>query len=175
MHQQLGFHEHNHNQVPSSQGRPKGPQSNGNIRVRNLLTIFKPTFPDQVLPRDPRPNYVPLYLDKECRLNPNIFICPSCRKSYESKTHLARHRRYRHGFDCSNQIVRKGSKSTMEIADCDSQDVLNGEGSTSNTYNTGAKCPHCDSVLAYAYNLTKHIEVCYCIFYFVFGYPDFLL
>lgn len=160
MHHEAGFLTERQKTVPTDRSRGKSVRGNANIGIRGLLTIFKPAIPERVLPRDPHPNYVPLYLEKNCSMKRNGFSTPDSGTGCDSETYPSKHQRCHDNYHFS-RTHRQSSSSAIGTPDSESNEAITGEGCISNVFATGAKCPHCDSVLAYAYNLTKHIEVCF--------------
>lgn len=135
------------------------------IRIRGLLSFFKPALPDRILPRDPRPNYKPMYMENNPNPEPARYSCHDCGNRYDSKSHLEAHRHSRHVVhapplrpDIRVRGVATASGDPVQ-AGKSSRTRVGHENATTQGAGTGAKCPHCDAVLAYAYNLSKHIEV----------------
>lgn len=113
----------------------------------SLLERFRPPVPETLLPKDPRPNYRPQYLQATPAHNAR-FGCTTCNFRYDSERLLRLHCESRHDGRPSDRRRRDDGKSKESP-----------EGRTPAGNSSAKKCPHCDSVLAYAYNLSKHIEV----------------
>lgn len=136
---------------------PRFPKHMNHLESRRLIRMFKPSLPEKLLPQDPRPDYVPLFMENYSSPKMGPYICSKCNNRYDSKSFLEKHWNFHHGGT-------KVQKSHGKQSDCHEPDRKygkeSGERSPSTKSTDGAKCPHCDAVLTYAYNLTKHIEVC---------------
>lgn len=120
-----------------------------NTGRRPLMEKFKPALPERLLPKDPHPNYLPMFMEPAAK-SPETYSCRDCNKRKENKLSVAGHRTIRHPQTLRPQSLRPQT---------DSNTFHNPTGDSASLKH-GAKCPHCLKGLAYAYNLSKHIEVC---------------
>lgn len=109
---------------------------------RPLMEKFKPSLPENLLPKDPHPNYFPVSMSPPA-------ISRACRRSSKNcsvpdRTCLLKER-----------VASRDSQNSHDVAE--RSDAA--ESSDTGSPKSGAKCPHCSRLLAYAYNLSKHIEV----------------
>lgn len=119
----------------------------------SLLERFRPPVPESLLPKDPRPNYRPQYLQAVPHVVHGAprYGCTSCDFRYDSERLLRVHCESRHDGRASDRRRRDEAAKGKEPTPVDLKPVAGNS--------SAKKCPHCDSVLAYAYNLSKHIEV----------------
>lgn len=138
--------------------RLEKPRHSRKPRTMCLLDRFRPPVPDTLLPKDPRPNYRPLYLQAQRLGLPSArFVCTACDFRYDSERLLRAH------CEGCGKSGGSGPSTDTQKARAEQSDSLERKSSLPLVNANAKKCPHCDAVLAYAYNLSKHIEVSNCM------------